>query len=80
MIIKAPAKINLSFEIVGQRENVFHFFKGATVSGKGPATWVKRDYYYAYVKEEKVPVMAGGLDTFMQEWDGDIFITQPVQR
>lgn len=30
-----------------QLEKVFHFFREATVSGKGPTAWVKRDFFFA---------------------------------
>jgi len=61
-----------------QLDAVFQFFRDATVSGKGPTTWVKRDYFVAYIGDEQVSAVASGLESFMKDWNGDFFFAQPV--
>jgi len=70
-----------------QLDDVFSFFPDAVVSGKGPSTWVKREYFDAEFEGEPVHAIAGGLDTFLsgiktmtRTWDGDIYIVRPVGR
>lgn len=60
-----------------QLDQVFSFFKGATVSGKGPTCWVERAYYDAYVGEEAAYAVASGLDSFMKDWNGDFWFARP---
>lgn len=69
-----------------QLDDVFHFFRDAVVSGKGPSTWVKRDYIDVVFEGEPGHAIAGGLDTFLstmavltKTWDGDIYFTKPVR-
>ena len=68
-----------------QLDEVFRYFRDAVVSGKGPSTWVKRDYYDVEFDGQPAHAVAGGVDTFMstmvvltKTWDGDIYFTRPV--
>ena len=70
-----------------QLDDVFQFFRDAVVSGKGPSTWVKRDYYDAVFEGEPVHAMGGGIESFYgrmmrmtNTWDGDIYFTEPLGR
>lgn len=68
-------------------DDVFQFFRDAVVSGKGPSTWVKRDFIDVEFEGQPAQAMAGGVDTFLstmtvltKTWDGDIYFTRPVGR
>jgi len=77
-----------------QLDDVFQFFRDAVVSGKGPSTWVKRDFYEAVHGDQPVHAIAGGIESFYSRmvlmtsptpiyvpgWDGDIYFTRPVGR
>ncbi len=63
-----------------QLNDVFQFFRDAVVSGKGPSTWVKLDFYDAeHDGPLKVPPFYP-VHAMTKSWDGDIYFTRPVGR